>query len=125
MTEIIDRIFDSVKYWQEKRLLLSAIPLEYYSNKAILIRLLGVTSHSVSPRNSAKKEMWNHHIANGMGDDILKNVNKEILKDFEFGRDAIAKYNKTYAYLDPSLKASRELALMAAIKEENLEDPNK
>ena len=125
MTEIIDRIFDSIKYWQEKRLLLSAIPLDYYSNKAILVRLLGVTAQSISPRNIAKKDMWNHHISNGMGDDILKNINKEILKDFEFARDAIAKYNKTYAYLDPSLKASRDLALLAAIKEENLEDPHK
>ena len=125
MTEIIDKIFDSIKYWQEKRLLLSAIPLEYYSNKTILVRLLGITSHSISPRNAAKKEMWNHHINNGMGEDILQNVSKEILKDFGFARDAIAKYNRTYAYLDPSLKASRELALLAAIKEENLEDPHK
>lgn len=125
MTEIIDKVFDSVKYWQEKRLLLSAIPIEYYSNKTIMIRLLGVTSQSISPENEAKKDMWNHHIANGMGDDILHNINKELLKDFEFARDAIAKYNRTYIFLDPSLKASRELALLAAIKEENLDDPNK
>ena len=125
MTEIIDRIFDSVKYWQNKKLLLQAIPFEYYSNKNIMIRLLGVTSQSISPKNEAKKDMWNHHINNGMGDDILNNIDKKLLSDFEFARDAIAKYNRTYIYLDKSLQASRELALLAASKEENLDDPAK
>ncbi|MDB2405559.1 hypothetical protein N9W00_01350 [Arcobacteraceae bacterium] len=125
MTETIDKIFDSVKYWQEKRLLLQAIHPEYYQNKNIVVRLLGVTSQSISPHNEAKKDMWNHHIINGLGDDILQNVNKELLKDFNFARDAIAKYNRTYLYLDKSLQASRELALLAAQKEENLDDPQK
>jgi len=125
LTEIIDRIFDSVKYWQNKKLLLQAIPFEYYSNKNIMIRLLGVTSQSISPKNEAKKDMWNHHINNGMGDDILNNIDKKLLSDFEFARDAIAKYNRTYIYLDKSLQASRELALLAASKEENLDDPAK
>jgi len=125
LTETIDKIFDSVKYWQEKRLLLQAIHPEYYLNKNIVVRLLGVTSQSISPHNEAKKDMWNHHIQNGLGEDILKNVNPELLKDFNFARDAIAKYNRTYVYLDKSLQASRELALLAAQKEENLDDPHK
>jgi len=125
LTKIIDNIFDNVKYWQEKKLLLQAIPYEYYSNKNIMLRLLKVTQHSISPENSAKKDMWNHHIANGMGDDILNNIDKKLLADFEFARDAIAKYNRTYIYLDKSLQASRELALLAASKEEDLDNPNK
>jgi len=125
LTKIIDNIFDNVKYWQEKKLLLQAIPYEYYSNKRIMIRLLGVTVHSISSKNEAKKDMWNHHIRNGMGDEILNNIDKKLLNDFEFARDAIAKYNRTYIYLDKNLQASRELALLAASKEENLDDPSK
>lgn len=125
MTKVIDNIFDNVKYWQDKKLLLQAIPYDYYSNKHIMVRLLWVTSQSVSPQNGAKKDMWNHHIINGMGDDILNNINKELLSQFEFARDAILKYNRTYIYLDKSLQASRELALLAASKEENLDDPLK
>jgi len=125
LTKIIDNIFNNVKYWQEKKLLLKAIPYEYYSNKNIIIRLLGVTEQTISPQNRAKKDMWNHHINNGMGDEILNNINKKLLSDFEFARDAIAKYNRTYIYLDKGLQASRELALLAAVKEENLDDPYK
>lgn len=125
MTETIDKIFDNVKYWQDKKLLLQAIHPDYYHNKNIIIRLLGVTSQSISSQNEAKKDMWNHHINNGLGDDILNNINKDFLKDINFARDAIAKYNRTYIYLDKSLQASRDLALLAATKEENLDDPHK
>lgn len=124
MTHIIDSVFDNVKYWQDKKLLFAAIPSEYFSHKLIMIRLLGVTSQSISPQNEAKKDMWNHHIQKGLGDDILNNIDKKLLSDFEFARGAILKYNRTYIYLDPSLKASRELALLAAQKEENIDDPN-
>ena len=125
MTDIIDKIFDNVKYWQDKKLLLQAIHPEHYINKNIIIRLLGVTSHSISQHNEAKKDMWNHHLINGMGDDILKNVHPSILGDFDFARDAIAKYNRTYIFLNSSLRASRELAILAAMKEENIDDPIK
>ncbi len=125
MTEIIDKIFDSVKYWQEKRLLFQAIPTEYFSNKNIMIRLLGVTSHSISPKNEAKKDMWNHHIVNGLGDDILNNISKPLLGDMDFAKNAIAKYNRTYVYIDKSLQASAELALLAAKREEDVDDPSK
>ena len=125
MTHIIDAVFDNVKYWQEKKLLLAAIPHEYFSNKTIMIRLLGVTSQSISPHNEAKKDMWNHHIQNGLGDDILKNIDENLLSDFEFAKGAILKYNRTYVYLPANLKASRELALLAAQKEENIDDPTK
>ena len=125
MTQVIDAVFDSVKYWQEKKLLFAAIPYEYFSHKIIITRLLGVTSQSISPQNEAKKDMWNHHIQNGLGDDILQNIDKKLLSDFEFAKNAILKYNRTYVYLDSSLKASRELALLAATKEENVDNPNK
>ncbi len=125
MTDIIDKIFDNVKYWQDKKLLLQAIHPDYYKNKNLIIRLLGVTSHSISMKNEAKKDMWNHHIVNGLGDDILSNIHSSILSDFEFAKAAIAKYNRTYIYLDSSLRSSRELALLAAQKEENLDDPEK
>jgi len=125
LTEIIDKVFDSVKYWQEKKLLFQAIPSDYFQNKNIMIRLLGVTSHSISSKNEAKKDMWNHHIVNGLGDDILSNIAKPLLNDMEFARDAIAKFNRTYIYLDKSLQASRDLALLAAAKEEDINDPKK
>jgi len=125
LTQVIDAVFDSVKYWQEKKLLFAAIPYEYFSHKIIITRLLGVTSQSISPQNEAKKDMWNHHIQNGLGDDILQNIDKKLLSDFEFAKNAILKYNRTYVYLDSSLKASRELALLAATKEENVDNPNK
>jgi len=125
LTEIIDKVFDSVKYWQDKKLLFQAIPSDYFQNKNIMIRLLGVTSHSISSKNEAKKDMWNHHITNGLGDDILNNIAKPLLSDVEFARDAIAKFNRTYIYLDKSLQASRDLALLAASKEEDINDPKK
>ena len=125
VTDIIDKIFDSVKYWQDKKLLLQAIHPDHYSNKNLMIRLLGITSHAISMKNEAKKDMWNHHINNGLGDEILQNINPALLGDIEFARGAIAKYNRTYIFLDPYLRSSRELALLAAQKEENLDDPLK
>jgi len=116
--DIIDNIFKSVAYWQDKKLLLQAINPDYYNNKNIILKLLGVSTQMVESHNEAKRGMWNHHIYNSnMGDDILSNVNPAILKDREFAQDAITKYNRTYLYIDRSLKASKELALLAASKE--------
>jgi hypothetical protein len=121
--EVIDNIFNNVKYWKDKKLLLQAINPEYYYNKNIIIRLLGVTSQSISPQNEAKKDMWNYQINDhNMGDDILQNVHPNILKDMEFARGAIAKYNRSYIFLHSSLQASHELAKLAAFKEERKEN---
>jgi hypothetical protein len=118
LREIIDGIFNNVKYWQNKNLLLQAIHPDYYSNKNIIIRLLGVTSQSISPVNEAKRGMWNHMLVNeNLGDDILKNVDKRILDDMEFASAATSKYNRTYVYASHRLKASRDLAVMAAMSE--------
>ena len=118
MTNIIDGIFNNVKYWQNKNLLLNAIHPDYYSNKNIIIRLLGVTSQSISPVNEAKRSMWNHMLVNeNLGDDILKNVDKNILDDMEFAKAATSKYNRTYVYASHRLKASRDLATIAAMAE--------
>ena len=119
MTQTIDSIFDNVKYWQDKKLLLQAISPDYYYNKNIMLRLLGVTEQSVSPANYAKKDMWNHQLTqNNMGDDILQNIPKALLEDMEFVKSAISKYNRTYLYIGSSLKGSRELAKLAAFKED-------
>jgi hypothetical protein len=119
MTEVIDKIFDNVKYWQEKKLLLQAISPDHYYNKNIMLRLLGVTEQSVSEKNYAKKDMWNHHLVNNnMGDDILKQIPQTIMNDMDFVKSAINKYNRAYIYIGSSLKGSRELAKMAAFKED-------
>jgi len=118
LKQIIDNIFDNVNYWQNKNLLLQAIHPDYYQNKNIIIRLLGVTSQSISAANEAKKDMWNHMLRNeNMGDDILKNVDKKILDDMEFAKAATTKYNRTYVYASHRLKASRELAIIASMSE--------
>ncbi len=118
MTNIIDGIFNNVKYWQNKNLLLNAINPDYYYNKNVIIRLLGVTSQSISSVNEAKRGMWNHMLVNeNLGDDILKNVDKNILDDMEFAKAATSKYNRTYVYASHRLKASRELATIAAMAE--------
>ena len=123
MKDIIDGIFKSVVYWQNKKLLLQAINPDYYNNKSIVLRLLGISSEMISSSNEAKRGMWNHHIYNGlMGDDILKQVNPMILKDKDFAYNAIMKYNRTYLYIDRALKASKELALLAASKENHFSD---
>jgi len=118
LKHIIDGIFNNVNYWQNKNLLLQAIHPDYYQNKNIIIRLLGVTSQSVSTTNEAKKDMWNHMLrSENMGDDILKNVDKKMLDDMEFIKAATAKYNRTYVYASHRLKASRELAIIASMSE--------
>ncbi|MDC0933292.1 hypothetical protein OAR97_05525 [Arcobacteraceae bacterium] len=118
MKNIIDGVFNNVKYWQNKNLLLNAIHPDYYNNKNVIIRLLGVTSQSISPANEAKRGMWNHMlVTENLGDDILKNVDKRILDDMEFASAATSKYNRTYVYASHRLKASRELAVMAAMSE--------
>ncbi|MEA3352186.1 MAG: hypothetical protein U9Q33_00015 [Campylobacterota bacterium] len=126
MKETIDGIFDNVKYWLDKTQLLNAINPDQYYNKNTILRLLVVTSQSISEKNEAKRSMWNHHIKdNLMGDDILKNTPETILKDMDFAKNAVAKYNRTYIYIDKSLKASRDLALMAAQNEEYNEKKQK
>jgi len=118
LKNIIDGVFNNVKYWQNKNLLLNAIHPDYYNNKNVIIRLLGVTSQSISPANEAKRGMWNHMlVTENLGDDILKNVDKRILDDMEFASAATSKYNRTYVYASHRLKASRELAVMAAMSE--------
>ena len=115
MNNIINKIFNSIEYWQDKGLLLRAIHSEHYTNKKLIVQLLGINSVSISSENEAKKEMWNYQINHHhMGDNILKNVHNDILKDFEFAKLAISKYNRTYKYLDKSLQASYDLALLAA-----------
>jgi len=118
LKNIVNRIFSNVQYWQDKQLLLRAIPAEYYSNKRVMLQLLGITSDNVTGENDAKKDMWNHQIVNyHMGDDILQNIHLDILDDQEFAKMAISKYNRTYIYLSKRLKASKELALHAALNE--------
>ena len=119
MKETIDSVFDNVKYWLEKKQLLQAIQPDHYINHQVILRLLGVTTESISPKNEAKRTMWNHHIKNNnMGDDILMSVNPAILRNFDFAKRAIVKYNRSYIYIAPELKASKELAMLAAQGEE-------
>ena len=118
MKEIINNIFNSINYYNDKKLLLSAIPFDAYSNKSLMIRLLGISSGMVDANNEAKKDMWNHQLHQyNMGDDILKNISPILLDDLEFAQEAIVKYNRTYLYLSQRLKASRNLALVAVSKE--------
>jgi len=115
LKQIIDGIFDNVKYWQNKNLLLQAIHPEYYRNKNIIVRLLGVTSQSISASNEAKKDMWNHMLFNeNLGDN-----DKSILDDIEFAKAACGKYNRTYVYLSHRLKASKEIATIAVMAEKD------
>jgi hypothetical protein len=115
MKSTVDNIFSLVNYWQEKRLLLSAINPDFYHNKYVIIALLGITPQTVSSSNFAKKDMWNHQLKKyNMGDDILKNTSKTILADIDFATKAIVKYNRTYLYLSDELKANRNLAVLAA-----------
>ncbi len=115
MTKVIDNIFNAVSYWQDKRLLLGAIHSRYYADKNIILKLLDISSAHVSSVNEAKKDMWNYQIKKyNMGDDILKNVDPAVLNDIDFARKAIAKYNRTYIYLNNNLRASRELAILTA-----------
>ncbi len=118
MKGIVTGIFKNVKYWQDKKLLLQAIHPDYYLNKTVMLQLLGITKGNVLPENEAKRGMWNYHIeSSGLGDDILRNINPIILKDFDFIKKAIAKYNRTYIFLPKNLQASREFAMDAVTRE--------
>ena len=118
MKNRIENIFDKVSYWQEKRTILSAISPDLYRNKRAVISMLNISPQAVSERNQAKRDMWNHQIRQyNMGDDILKQTAKEILDDMEFAKEALIKYNRTYIYLSPRLRASKELASLAAMHE--------
>ncbi|MEA3513143.1 MAG: hypothetical protein U9R37_06035, partial [Campylobacterota bacterium] len=125
MKDIIEQIFKNVKYWQNKKLLLQAIDPSYFTNKNIIIQLLGITSDFVSDYNQAKRDMWNHQIQKyNLGDDILKNVHPNLLKDFEFAKMAIAKYNRTYLFISKELQASRQLAIDTVSKEKEYNKDN-
>jgi len=118
MKKIINNIFNSVNYYKDKKLLLSAIPSDAFTNKALMIRLLGITSGMVDSCNEAKKDMWNHQINKyNMGDDILQKISPHLLDNLEFAQEAIVKYNRTYIYLSSRLKSSKKLALVTASKE--------
>lgn len=123
MKTVIGTIFNNVKYWQNKNLLIQAIHPDHFSNKNVMLQLLGITSGNVSEENQAKRDMWNHQITqNNMGDDILKMIDKRLLKDFDFAKHAIEKYNRAYIFIDNSLQASRDLALTAAMKEKGFDE---
>jgi hypothetical protein len=116
----IEKIFNNVSYWQEKHTILSEINSDFYYNKRAVLSFLNISPQLVSNTLQAKRDMWNYQIKHhNMGDDILKNTSKEILDDFDFAKNAIIKYNRTYIYLSPRLKASKELANLAAKYETN------
>lgn len=120
MKETIENIFKRVSYWQEKRTILSEINPALYNNKKAVITLLNISPQIVSSENQAKRDMWNHQIKNhNMGDDILKNTSPSILDDISFAKEAIIKYNRAYIYLSKRLKASREIAILTAMNENN------
>lgn len=118
MKDRISNIFNRVSYWQEKKTILCEISPDLYNNKNSVLALLHVSPQLVSQEHQAKRDMWNHQIHHyNMGDDILKNTARDILDDMDFARNAIIKYNRTYIYLSSRLKASKELALLAAQNE--------
>lgn len=119
--DIIGGIFNNVSYWGEKEQLLRAIPSNYFENKNILLKILGITKEVISDRDEAKRDMWNYHIINNlMGDDILQNVSVKILDDIDFVKEAIKKYNRTYLFLNNQLKSNFEIAKLAAMHEKNI-----
>jgi hypothetical protein len=126
MKIIINNIFNNVKYWQNKNLLLQAIDEHYFTNMNVILQLLGITSINVSEENKAKRDMWNYQIKHyGLGDDILRKVHPKILENFNFAKQAIEKYNRTYIFLSKPLKASRPLAKTAVLMErEDYQDKN-
>jgi len=123
--DTIENIFNKVSYWQEKNTILCEIKPDLYYNKNAVLSMLHISPQLVSSHNQAKRDMWNHQIHNyNMGDDILKNTSKEILDDFNFAKSAIIKYNRTFIYLSSRLKASKELAKLAAQHENNTLNQN-
>ena len=115
MKNIIIKIFDNVKYWQEKKMLLRAINPDYYRSKEVLIELLGITPGLLPKEYEPKRDMWNHMITDKfMGDDILAEVDKKVLSDMDFAKRTIYKYNRTYVYLSKSLKKIENIALLSA-----------
>jgi len=118
MKNIIKSIFDNVKYWNDKNMLLKAIPYSCYQDKHIIIQLLNITSHNLPQAYEAKRDMWNHMIlSEKLGDDILNNVSSDILNDVYFARKAIYKYNRTYIYLSEELQNNNDIASCAASNE--------
>jgi len=118
MKKIIKNIFDNVKYWNDKNMLLKAIPYSYYQDKNIIIQLLNITSNNVTQVDEAKRDMWNHMIASQkLGDDILNNASDDVLNDVYFARKAIYKYNRTYIYLSEELQNNNDIASCAASNE--------
>jgi hypothetical protein len=115
MKNIIIKIFDNVKYWQDKKMLLKAINSDYYKSKEVLIELLGITPGLLPKEYEPKRDMWNHMINDKfMGDDILEQIDKNVLNDIDFAKRTIYKYNRSYVYLTKSLKKIENIALMSA-----------
>ena len=103
MKNIIIKIFDNVKYWQEKKMLPRAINSDYYKSKEVLIELLGITPGLLPKEYEPKRDMWNHMINDKfMGDDILEQIDKNVLNDIDFAKRTIYKYNRSYVYLTNS-----------------------
>jgi hypothetical protein len=118
MKNIIKSIFDDVKYWQDKTMLLQAIKHSHYTNKDLMIHLLKIPSFLVEKQDEAKMEMWNHMIVSQkLGDDLLHNIDENILDDIEFAKKAIYKYNRTYIYLTTRLQEDYDIATMTASNE--------
>ncbi len=123
MINIIKSIFNKIDYWQDKNLLLRAIPIDAYTNANLILQLLEISGANVSNEDLAKKDMWNHQISQyKMGDDILKNVDPKILDNLSFAKSAIAKYNRSYIFLSKRLRASKELAMLTAKYEDKIEN---
>lgn len=120
MKKTIENIFNKVSYWQEKRTILGAIDPSLYNNKRAILTMLNISPQLLDISNQAKRDMWNYQIKfHNMGDDILKNTSKEILDDITFAKEAVIKYNRAYLYLSSRLKASREIAYLTAMHENN------
>jgi len=118
MKESIKIIFDNVKYWKDKTLLLRAINQSAYNNKNLILLLLNIPPNILSKEYEAKRELWNHTIiSEKLGDDILNNVSSEILNDIDFAKKAILKYNRTYIYLSKNLQDRHEIASMCVSNE--------
>jgi len=118
MKKIITNIFNNVKYWQDKNMLLKSINSEYYNNKEIILTLFNISVNLVSKQDNVKRELWNYMIfSEKLGDDILNNTNSNILDDIDFARKAIHKYNRTYIYLSNKLQNDYEIATITASNE--------
>jgi len=122
MKTTIQKIFDNVHYWQEKDMLLKAIPSYYYENEEVVLNLLNIRPGLLSKDYNAKVDMWNHMIVSQkLGDDILNNTTSEVLASLEFAKQAILKYNRTYIYLSVELQNHKYIVNSTVQNEPNPE----